>query len=49
VRLAIQRLTVVAVHDWVLHFYRRTYRVDEVRARLLRRSQWLEWTADAGF
>ena len=39
----------IAVHEWVLEFYRRIYRVDESQARLLRRSQWLELTVEAGF
>ena len=43
------RFADLAVHDWVLEFYRRTYRVDEGQARLLRRSQWLEWTAESAF
>jgi iron complex transport system substrate-binding protein len=43
------RFADVAVHDWVLEFYRRTYRVDEGQASLLRRSQWLEWTRQSGF
>ncbi len=36
----------------VLHrvsFYQRTCQVDEEQALGLRRAQWLEWTADAGF
>ena len=39
----------IAVHDWALAFYRRTYLVDDVQARALRRGQWLEWTVEAGF
>jgi iron complex transport system substrate-binding protein len=37
------------VHDWALAFYRRTYLVDEQQALALRRGQWLDWTAEAGF
>lgn len=37
------------VHRWALDFYRRTYGIDEPSARTLRRAQWLDWTADAGF
>jgi iron complex transport system substrate-binding protein len=39
----------VAVHEWALAFYRRTYLVDEPQALALRRAQWLEWTVAAGF
>jgi iron complex transport system substrate-binding protein len=39
----------LAVHEWALGFYRRTYRIDEPQARALRRAQWLEWTAEKGF
>ncbi|MCU0250704.1 MAG: ABC transporter substrate-binding protein [Vicinamibacterales bacterium] len=39
----------IAVHEWALAFYRQTYLVDERQARELRRGQWLEWTAEAGF
>ena len=37
------------VHDWALAFYRRTYLADERQALALRRGQWLDWTAEAGF
>jgi iron complex transport system substrate-binding protein len=39
----------IAVHDWALAFYRRTYLIDERQALALRRGQWLEWTVDDGF
>jgi iron complex transport system substrate-binding protein len=39
----------LAVHEWALAFYRRTYLVDEQQALALRRGQWLDWTAEAGF
>jgi iron complex transport system substrate-binding protein len=39
----------VALSDWILQFYRRTYHVPEDQARALRRGQWLEWTAEARF
>ena len=39
----------VAVHDWALAFYRRTYGVDETQARAMRRAQWFEWAVEAGF
>ena len=44
-----ERFADVAIHGWGLGFYRRTYRIDEAHARLLRRSQWLEWTVESGF
>ncbi len=44
-----ERFRDVAVHAWVLDFYRRTYGVDDERAAALRRAQWLEWTVDSGF
>jgi iron complex transport system substrate-binding protein len=44
-----ERFADVAVHQWVLGFYRQTYAVDDAAARLLRRSQWLEWTEASGF
>ena len=31
-----ERFADVTIHDWGLEFYRRTYRVDEAHARLLR-------------
>ena len=37
------------VDQWALEFYRRTYGIDERQAAALRRAQWLERTADAGF
>jgi len=39
----------IAVHEWALAFYQRTYRVDADQARALRGAQWLDWTADAAF
>ncbi len=39
----------LAVHEWVLRFYQRTYRIGEGQALALRRAQWLEWTADTDF
>lgn len=39
----------IAVHEWVLDFYRRTYGIDDAQARALRRTQWLEWTEEQGF
>jgi len=39
----------ITVDQWALEFYRRTYGIDERQAAALRRAQWLEWTADAGF
>ena len=39
----------IAVHEWALAFYQRTYRVDADQARALRAAQWLDWTADAAF
>jgi len=39
----------LAVHEWALEFYRRTYGVDRAQAIALRRAQWLDWTAEAGF
>ena len=39
----------LAVHEWALEFYRRTYGVDRAQAIALRRAQWLGWTAEAGF
>jgi iron complex transport system substrate-binding protein len=39
----------IAVHEWALAFYQRTYRVDANQARALRRAQWLDWTEDAAF
>jgi iron complex transport system substrate-binding protein len=39
----------LAVHEWALTFYERTYRVDRPQALMLRRAQWLDWTVDAGF
>ena len=39
----------MAVSQWALDVYRRLYHVDEAQARLLRRSQWLEWTVETGF
>jgi len=39
----------LAVHQWALAFYRRTYLIDEQRALALRRGQWLDWTAETGF
>jgi len=39
----------LAVHEWALAFYRRTYLIDEQQAVALRRGQWLDWTAEAGF
>jgi iron complex transport system substrate-binding protein len=39
----------LAVHEWALDFYQRTYRVSLEQARRLRRAQWLEWTVEAGF
>ncbi len=44
-----RRFEDIAVHDWALAFYRRTYRIDERQALALRRAQWLDWTTDAGF
>jgi iron complex transport system substrate-binding protein len=41
------RFADVALHEWILDFYRRIYRVDEGRARLLRRAQWLDWTVES--
>ena len=32
----------IAVSQWALEFYRRTYGVDERQAAALRRAQWLE-------
>jgi len=39
----------LAVHEWALEFYQRTYGVDRAQAIALRRAQWLDWTAEAGF
>jgi iron complex transport system substrate-binding protein len=39
----------IAVHAWVLGFYRRTYRVDQPTALGLRSAQWLDWTVEEGF
>ncbi len=39
----------LAVHQWALAFYRRTYGIDERQALELRRAQWLDWAVDAGF
>jgi len=39
----------LAVHEWALTFYQRTYRVDRPQALMLRRAQWLDWTIEAGF
>ncbi len=39
----------ITVDQWALEFYRRTYGIDERQAAALRRAQWLERTADAGF
>jgi iron complex transport system substrate-binding protein len=39
----------LAVHEWALEFYRRTYLINEQQALALRRAQWLEWTAETGF
>ncbi|MDO8835010.1 MAG: ABC transporter substrate-binding protein [Vicinamibacterales bacterium] len=44
-----RRFADVAVHDWALAFYRRTYRIDERQALVFRRAQWIDWTVDAGF
>jgi iron complex transport system substrate-binding protein len=44
-----ERFRDIAVHEWALAFYRRTYLVDATQALLLRRSQWLEWTVAARF
>ena len=44
-----ERFRDIAVHEWALAFYRRTYGIDETQARDLRRAQWLEWAVDAGF
>jgi iron complex transport system substrate-binding protein len=43
------RFADVAVHDWALAFYRRTYRIDQRQALALRRAQWLDWAVDARF
>lgn len=43
------RFSDVVVGNWVLEFCRRTYLVGDEPARLLRRGQWLEWTAESGF
>ena len=43
------RFADVALHQWILDFYRRTYRIDDPQARALRRAQWLDWTVDQGF
>lgn len=39
----------LAVHEWALDFYQRTYRVDRAQALALRRAQWLDWTAEEQF
>ena len=39
----------LAVHEWALAFYRRTYLIDARQALALRRGQWLDWTAETGF
>jgi iron complex transport system substrate-binding protein len=39
----------ILVHAWVLDFYRRTYRVDNVAAIGLRSAQWLDWMVEEGF
>lgn len=44
-----ERFSNLAVSDWILDFCKRTYAIGADEARLLRRSQWLEWTAESGF
>ncbi|MFO7693494.1 MAG: ABC transporter substrate-binding protein [Vicinamibacterales bacterium] len=44
-----QRFRDLAVHEWALAFYRRTYLVDAQQALALRRAQWLDWTVETGF
>jgi iron complex transport system substrate-binding protein len=44
-----ERFRDLAVHEWALAFYQRTYRVDRSQAFALRRAQWLDWAVDAGF
>jgi len=39
----------VAVHEWSLQFYARTYRIDRAQAAALRRAQWLDWMEASGF
>ena len=39
----------LAVHEWALAFYQRTYKVDRSQAIMLRRAQWLDWTVNEGF
>lgn len=39
----------IAVHDWVLDFYRALYGVDEATAEALRSAQWLDWTLEEDF
>ena len=44
-----ERFRDIRVHEWALEFYRQTYRIDNRQALALRRGQWLDWTAEAGF
>ena len=44
-----ERFRDIRVHEWALEFYRQTYRIDNHQALALRRGQWLDWTAEAGF
>lgn len=39
----------LAVHQWALDFYRRTYGVDDRQAVALRKAQWLDWSVTSGF
>jgi iron complex transport system substrate-binding protein len=43
-----ERFRDLAVHEWALAFYQRTYHIDREQAIMLRRAQWLDWTADTG-
>ncbi|XPV77015.1 MAG: ABC transporter substrate-binding protein [Desulfovibrio sp.] len=36
----------IAVHEWVLEFYKNVYGVDDVTAEGLRSTQWLDWTVE---
>lgn len=39
----------IAIHEWVLSFYRQVYGVDTAAARRLRSAQWLDWTVEQDF
>lgn len=39
----------IAVRDWALAFYQRTYLIDQTQALTLRHAQWLDWMVESGF